>query len=115
MRKTSAFTASRPVSISKATARSDAPPSSIAAVTHTRPPATTGDDHPEPGTNVFQITFRDSDHSNGKPRAGGVPLARGASELGPVFGLDHNSGHYEQQEYESTGPHRCYSSRSLDH
>jgi hypothetical protein len=41
----------------------------IADVIQTRPPATTGDDHPSPGTRVFHITFRDSLHSSGKPRS----------------------------------------------
>src|ERR1700730_7209215 len=68
-RKTSTFTTSRPFSTSNARARSDAPPSFVAVVTQTRPPATTGDDHPRPGTGVLQVTFRDSLHSIGTPRS----------------------------------------------
>src|SRR5437870_8894695 len=53
VRKTSTFTTSRPVSTSYANARSDPPRSLTPVVTQTRPPATTGDDHPRPGTGVF--------------------------------------------------------------
>src|ERR1700686_3779282 len=69
VRKTSTFTTSRPVSTSNASARSEPPRSLIAEVIQTRPPATTGDDHPRPGTRVFHIPFRDSLHSSGKPRS----------------------------------------------
>ena len=65
-RKTSTFTASRPVARSKASARSESP---TAVVIQTRPPATTGEDHPVPGTGVFQTTFRDSLQSSGRPRS----------------------------------------------
>jgi hypothetical protein len=34
-------------------------------VIQTRPFAMTGDDHPDPGTAVFQTTFRDSLQSSG--------------------------------------------------
>src|SRR5262245_62428503 len=69
-RNTSAFTASRPVSTSKAMARSDAAfRSRTAVVNQTRPSATTGEDHPNPGTAIFHFTFCDSLHSYGKPRS----------------------------------------------
>src|SRR6187401_1340135 len=45
----------------------DTPPElSTAVVSHTRPPATTGDDQPRPGTGVRHATFRPSPHSNGR-------------------------------------------------
>ena len=71
--KTSTFCASRPLSTSKAIARSDAPFSVIAVVTQTRPPATDGEDHPRPGTGAFQITFCDSLHVIGTPRSAECP------------------------------------------
>ena len=49
--------------------RIEPPRSLTAVVTQTRPPATTGDDHPSPGTRVFHTTLRDSLHSNGTPRS----------------------------------------------
>src|SRR5688572_158366 len=48
-----------PPAASKHSARSDTapPPSATAVVRYTRPPASTGDDHPRPGTGVFHATF----------------------------------------------------------
>src|SRR6266566_2317533 len=68
IRNTSAFTISRPLWTSNASARSDAPVRSLTAVViQTRPPDTAGDDHPRPGTGVFQRTLRDSLQSTGTP------------------------------------------------
>src|ERR1700682_1213567 len=77
IRKTSTFTSSRPLSASNAIARSDAPLPLVAVVTQTRPPATTGDDHPRPSMGVLQMTFRDSLHSIGTPRSAECRLPGG--------------------------------------
>ena len=80
-RNTSTLTTSRPVWMSKASARSERRAvRSTAVVNQTRPPATTGDDHPDPGTGVFHSTLRDSLHSSGMP-ARRVALAGRAAEL----------------------------------
>src|SRR5262249_18605805 len=73
--KTSTLTTSLPVSTSKASALSDAFTRSrfsfvsTTVVSQTFPPATTGEDHPEPETGVFQRMLRDSLHSSGNPRS----------------------------------------------
>ena len=68
-RNTSTSAICLPVSTSNDRTRIEPPRSLIAVVSQTRPPATTGDDHPSPGTRVFHTTLRDSLHSNGTPRS----------------------------------------------
>ena len=86
---------------SNAIARSDAPFSLTDVVSQTRPPATTGDDHPRPGTGVFQTTFCDSLQAIGRPGLSRVALAGRPAELRPVVGV---AGH--------AGPIRATSSES---
>jgi hypothetical protein len=74
---TSTSTTSRPVSTSYATARSDTPLALTEVVSQTRPAATTGDDHPRPGTGVFHVTLRDSLQSSGTPRSAEWPCPVG--------------------------------------
>src|ERR1700730_6108739 len=87
IRKTSTFITSRPLSTSKARARSEAPLPLVAVGTQTRPPATTGDDHPRPGIGVFQMTLRDSLHSTGTPRSVECPWPVGPRNCGQSSAL----------------------------
>ena len=82
IRNNSAFTSSRPVSTSNASARSEISRCPIAAVNQTRPSATTGDDHPRPGIGVFQTTFRDSLQSLGRPCSSEWPCPSGPLNCG---------------------------------
>ena len=71
---------------SKASRRSDVSFfTAVAVVSHTRPPATTGDDHPRPGTGTFHATFFDSLHSSGSPRSVESPCPSRSAELRPVL------------------------------
>src|SRR5262245_52332692 len=76
-RNTSMLTTSRPVSTSNASARSDTSRCPVAAVSQTRPPATTGEDHQRPGIGVFHMTLRDSLHSLGRPCSTECPCPPG--------------------------------------
>src|SRR5687768_4287488 len=65
-RNTSVSQSTLPPAASTHIARSDGLVSSpVAVVRYTRPPATTGDDQPRPGTLIFQATFLDVSHSTG--------------------------------------------------
>src|SRR5438552_2836886 len=63
-------------------ARRDAPLSLVDVVNHTRPPATTGEDQPRPGTGVFHTTLRDSLHSSGRPVSDEWPWPVGPRNCG---------------------------------
>src|SRR5688572_26306664 len=69
MLKASTLTTSRPVATSNASTRNDTLRVSIAVVSHTRPPDTTGVDQPRPGSFVFHATFLPSPHVKGSPRS----------------------------------------------
>src|SRR5262249_17316549 len=72
--KTSTSSKDRPVSRSKAIKRSEVSRfTAVADVSHTRPFATTGDDHPRPATGTFHATFFVSLHSSGRPRSHECP------------------------------------------
>ena len=66
MWNTSTLIASLPVATSNPSNRSERPLSSTAVVSHTLPPETTGEDQPNPGSGVFQVTLRVSLHSSGR-------------------------------------------------
>jgi hypothetical protein len=57
-------------------------PSGVAVVNHTRRCATIGEDHPRPGTAVFQAMFCVSLHSTGRPRAAESPCPVGPRNCG---------------------------------
>src|SRR6478609_10350298 len=80
--KTSTLSASCPVAMSNAIRRSEMPRWSTAVVSHTRPPPTTGDDQPRPGTGVFHATLRVSLHSSGSPRSLEWPSPSGPRNCG---------------------------------
>ena len=112
--KTSTFTdfACR-LATSKAMARSDAPFSLTDVVSQTRPPATTGDDHPRPGTGVFHTMFRDSLHASGKPASAECPWPDGPAELRPIVGPGDRAGAgdgEQQRQRDATGAHPGLSS-----
>src|SRR6185295_9923933 len=54
----------------------------VAVVSQTRPPATTGDDQPRPGTAVFQATLFVSLHSIGSPCSVECPWPPGPRNCG---------------------------------
>ncbi len=83
--KTSTLTTSRPVSTSNASARNEMPRCSIAVVIHTRPPATTGEDHPRPATGVFHADVLALAPLERQAALDGVALAAGPAELRPVL------------------------------
>src|SRR5258707_1045552 len=72
-----------PVSRWQQTAKSVLP-SSVALVTHTWLPQTTGDDQALPGIGVFQTTFSVSLHLSGKLVAAEQPLAVGPRNSGQL-------------------------------
>ena len=61
---------------------SDPPPASVAVVSHTRPFAMAGDDHPRPATGTFHTTFLVSLHSSGRPRSVEWPCPVGPRNSG---------------------------------
>ena len=82
-RNTSTSSAGLPVSTSKASRRSDVSFfTAVAVVSQTRPPATTGDDQPRPGTGTFHAMFFDSLHSSGTPRSVDSPWPPGPRNCG---------------------------------
>ena len=51
-------------------------------MSQSRPSATTGDDHPRPGTGVFQVTFSVSLHSSGTTASAAWPCPVGPRNCG---------------------------------
>jgi hypothetical protein len=73
-----------PSAASKHKARSDRgpAPSPMAVVRYTRPPDSTGDDHPRPATGAFHATFFVGLHSTGTPVADDTPWPVGPRNCG---------------------------------
>lgn len=83
MENTSTLEIWRPEATLKASRRSEASPClSVEEVSHTRPPAITGEDHPRPAMAVFQRMFCDSLHSIGRPRSMECPSPPGPRNWG---------------------------------
>src|ERR1700722_20389024 len=60
-------------------------------VTKIRSPQTIGDDHPEPGTSTFQITFSVADHLSGSAGSSTTPVDPGPRNSGQLSPADNGN------------------------
>lgn len=89
------------------------PRCSTAVVTHTFPPATTGDDQPRPGTFVFHATLLVSLHSMGKPRSAECPCPSGPRNAGQPCTADDETPGTQKMEMTQISSARTLQSNGM--